>query len=94
MIYLLAGGYLVYLAWQMLQSRGDMAGTTLIIATIAPIAFAVFGVALVVSSIRTLMKPEEEEPTPDVPEGEEEVQTVESGHEESALVEEQRNKEE
>ncbi|MCC8163124.1 MAG: hypothetical protein LIO86_08180 [Lachnospiraceae bacterium] len=66
MIYLLAGGYLIYLAWQMFQSRSEVTGTGLIVSMIASIVFVVVGVVLIISAVRTLMKPDpEEEPEPE-----------------------------
>ncbi len=82
MIHLIAGGYLIYLAWQMLQSRSETSGTALIIGTVAMIAFTVIGVALIISAVRTLMKPDpEEEPEPEEKESEEGVSVDETAGE-------------
>ncbi|MCD8197918.1 MAG: hypothetical protein LUE24_12265 [Lachnospiraceae bacterium] len=82
MIHLIAGGYLIYLVWQMFQSRSEVTGTELIISVVASIVFAVVGVVLIISAVRTLMKPDpEEEPGADEKESEESVSVDETAGE-------------
>ena len=72
---LLAGGYLVYLAWQLISGAiGDKNWqTTKLVGVIAGVLFAIVGIWLLIRNLRAEVKKYEQPEAPEAEEGEDEI---------------------